>query len=82
MTFKRYANITEEQREMALTLFDEYCRINPYGDVGHAAACIAADRRMFGMTNKQWNSKIGGDAWTAILGILVMNKKVNLELPQ
>lgn len=79
MTFTRYANITDDQKEEILKELETYKQISGVsGTVGHAAACIAS--RVFELTTSQWNSKIGADAFAATLAVLAMNGEVNLEL--
>lgn len=78
MTFTRYSNITEEQKAEILKELENYKQMNPLGSTGHAAACIASS--VFRLTTRQWNSKVGADAFSATLAVLAMNGKVNLEL--
>lgn len=78
MKFTRYGNITEEQKAEILKELETYKQMNPFGSTGHAAACIA--NSVFQLTNRQWNSKIGTDAFSATLTVLAMSGKVNLEL--
>jgi len=74
--FTRYANLTEEQQDRIVDAF-RYARDVGRSDPGHAAACAACNG--LSLTTKQWNSKIGSDAFAAALTTLVMKGEINLS---
>ena len=76
MKFTRYANLTEEQKNRIVDAF-HYARDIGNSDPGHAAACAACNG--LDLTTKQWNSKIGADAFAAALGVLVMKGEIKLS---
>lgn len=76
--FTRYANITDADKTAIVENY-QYYRQTGCSHVGHAVACAAA--RAFDLTDRQWNGKIGSDAFAATLAWLVIEKQVSLSDP-
>jgi len=75
MKFTRYANLTEEQKDR---IVDSYRYAKFMGsDAGHATSCAAVNG--LGLTDKQWNGKIGSDAFAATMAVLVMRGEITLS---
>ena len=75
-TFKRYADLTNEQRGAIMETFRSYDVLCQH-DVGHAVACTAHSV-FFGANDRGWNSKRGSDAFAATLAVLAMNDSIKL----
>ena len=76
--FTRYANITDADKKAIVDTY-HYYRQTGCSNVGHAIACTAA--RAFDLSDRQWNAKIGSDAFAATLAWLVIEKEVSLSDP-
>ena len=74
MAFKRYATMTNEDKDRVVEQY-RYA-IFMGSDPGHAVACAASSG--LGLTNNQWNSGIGADAFAAAMATLVMRKEIKL----
>lgn len=79
-----YSQITSEQeKEIKKQLKFQLSMKN--NDPCHISACIArtvlCKRKTEGAINKAWNSKVGSDAYAAVLTYLVHNKFFNVYVP-
>ena len=72
-----YANITDDQRANILKEFDWTIKMNG-GDFFHAAASAA--KHGLNLSDRQWNSKIGTNAYAAACVIIIMSGRVQLTL--
>ena len=73
--FTRYANLTTEQKDHIVATYKESLKFYP---PDQAIACTANDA--LGLTDRQWNSKIGADAFAATLATLVMAGTVEVQV--
>ena len=74
--FTRYANTTPDDVKTASIAFWYAMRLGAT-DAGHA--CAIAARDAFGLTDRQWNGKLGTDVFAATLAMLVMNGDINIK---
>lgn len=72
-----YANLSREQKAEIVKAFEAAINM-VQNDVTHATA-IAAHAGLR-LSNKAWNGKTGSNAWAATLAVLVMEKKIKLEV--
>ena len=73
MTYSRYANITQEQKDRIVRVYKSKVGIYP---TGQAVAITAAEA--WELSDRQWNSKKGSDIFAATLATLVMSGNVEL----
>lgn len=74
--FKNYANLTDEQRDEIVKVYNQWVQMDGI-TVGQAISCAAKD--VFKLTIKQWNAKIGSNAFAAVCGVLIMKKALKIE---
>lgn len=71
--FTRYANLTAEDKVTILANYKDQRTLYP---VNQAVSCTAVD--CFVLSDRQWNGKIGADAFAATLAILVMERVITI----
>ena len=75
--FRDYANLTEEQKRAIIA---EYYYARKMGCPPDQSIAIAAGNGLQ-LTTRQWNAKIGGNAFAAACAVLIMAKVIDVRRP-
>ena len=67
-TFTRYANLTVDDKIRIVSIYNVNREMG--SQPGHSAAIAASEA--FELTERQWNGKMGSDAFAAVCAVLVM----------
>ena len=74
--FTRYANLTPGQSDEIVRIYNQWVTMDGI-QPGQAVSIAARDALL--LTDKQWNGKIGADAFAAALACLVMRDAISIE---
>ena len=79
MKFTRYANLSKGQEQEIINAFCGWQSMKGI-DIGQAVSIAAHDGLK--LTTKQWNSKIGADAFAAALATLLMKGAIEITIKE